>query len=318
MELPNRPVQHIIDTKGVALFNYLLPDSYIFRQINERDYGIDGLIEIAFGGQASGILLSVQLKSSQGFQWNTNNTVSIRISRSTCNYWLNGLLPTFLFIADLSLNCVFYVNVKEQIQERYDELMEKEQFIFYVPNNNKLEHIDGVDSERIKIDNAYYLDIHRSEMLLFYNVVRAINIEAFILELQEFVCNWRIYFEHISHCYADPSLVQPISFYNKTEHVCLVINQFNDLFLTREKRIDLKMIKEQCLEAYRFWDTACDDEILEYEISVIHSQVAELIPSFISNVKQLFLTKEIKYWESKNPRLISCLMEINWDEYKLF
>lgn len=49
MELPKRPIQHRIDSSGTALLNYLLPDDYIFRTLSERDYGIDGLIELAFG-----------------------------------------------------------------------------------------------------------------------------------------------------------------------------------------------------------------------------------------------------------------------------
>lgn len=112
-----------MDTNGTALLNYLLPDDYIFRTIGERDYGIDGPIELAFRGHVTGKFISVQLKSSQNFRWNQNNTLSISISKRTCNYWISNSMPVFLFIADLSLNSVFYVDAKKQLRQRYDEML---------------------------------------------------------------------------------------------------------------------------------------------------------------------------------------------------
>lgn len=317
MELPNRPIQHIVDTNGTALLTYLLPNDYIFRTIGERDYGIDGLIELAFGGYATGKFISVQLKSSQNFLWNQNNTVSISIPKRTCNYWLNNPMPVFLFISDLSLNKVFYVDAKKQLRERYDEFLNDENFIFYVPFINKLEKYQNI--ERCQTDGKYFVEVHKSEFILFYNIIDTLDKDALLPDLLEFIINWKSYFEHILHQQADPFLTQPLSFYQKTEFICSVINRFNALYHANLNQINLQEIKQKCKGAYKFWkNSVCDDEILEYEISSIHSEISNQIEPFIDSIKHLFFEPEKTYWLKTNPRLIQALQDINWNEYKLF
>lgn len=258
------------------------------------------------------------MKSSQNYHWNQNNTVSISIPKSTCNYWMHNPLPVFLFIADLALNCIFYIDIKKQLRERYDELLTQENFIFYVPFANKLEKHQNIDNERCQYDESYFLEIHKPEFLLFYNIIHSINLDAFIPDLLEFIVNWKTYFEHISHQYADPFLVQPFSFYQKTEYICSVINRYNDLYNTNLSQINLQEIKEQCKGAYEFWETTCNDDVLEYEIIAIHSEISNQMEPFINSVKYLFFKLEKTYWLQTNPRVIEYLQDINWNEYKPF
>jgi hypothetical protein len=126
---PQRPKQHEIDTVGLSLLSYVLPKEYIFRSLGERDYGIDGLIELAFGGQVSGLFLSVQLKSSENVHWKKDGTVKISIPTTTCNYWMQNTMPVLLFLADLTTQKVYYADVKAQLRQRYADYMDRLQLI---------------------------------------------------------------------------------------------------------------------------------------------------------------------------------------------
>lgn len=112
MELPKRTEQHEIDTKGMNLLTYVLPKEYIFRTLGERDYGIDGLIEMAFGGQVSGIFISAQLKSSRHIYWTSEGATRISIMKTTCNYWFQNNMPVLLLLSDIVEQKVYYCDVK--------------------------------------------------------------------------------------------------------------------------------------------------------------------------------------------------------------
>ena len=141
-ELPIRPEQHIIDTQGLALLNIIInPSEYIFRILGERDYGIDGLLEIVENGHATGKMISLQLKSSKGFDISYSDKVNknvlvdqfdsalfyfdgcipVRIKKTTCNYWLNNNLPVVLVLADIETNCLYYSFIADQIRQRYQD-----------------------------------------------------------------------------------------------------------------------------------------------------------------------------------------------------
>ena len=130
MELPKRTEQHEIDTKGMNLLTYVLPKEYIFRTLGERDYGIDGLIELAFGGHVTGKFISAQLKSSGHVSWTNEGTIRINIVKTTCNYWLQNNMPVLLLLADIVEQKVYYCDVKSQIRKRYREYNENDSFSF--------------------------------------------------------------------------------------------------------------------------------------------------------------------------------------------
>lgn len=196
-ELPKRPEQHIIDERGVVLLRTILePKNYIFRNLGGRDYGIDGILEIAENGAVTGRMMSIQLKSSENFpDFCTVNHdmnigisateakvgviegfISIPIKKTTCNYWLQNTMPVILVLADVRNNCLYYTYVDEQIRSRYREYIECDTFRFDVPANSRILRRDHNTIESGEgISNAYRNMIFKRKREIIGRIATAIN-----------------------------------------------------------------------------------------------------------------------------------------------
>lgn len=62
---PQRDIRHISETASIKLFNSLVPDHWLVREVTERDYGIDLYLEIVDDRhRVTGKHISIQLKST--------------------------------------------------------------------------------------------------------------------------------------------------------------------------------------------------------------------------------------------------------------
>lgn len=75
--MPGRPVQHVLADKSEARFKELLLP-WIFRP-NDKDYGVDGQVEVVTDGHATGLTFSVQQQRRQAHQ-------PVRQPRSDADY----------------------------------------------------------------------------------------------------------------------------------------------------------------------------------------------------------------------------------------
>ena len=41
MRMPKRPIQHVVEAESFRVFAASVPESWIVREVSERDYGID-------------------------------------------------------------------------------------------------------------------------------------------------------------------------------------------------------------------------------------------------------------------------------------
>ena len=130
--------------------------------------------------------------------------------------------------------------------------------------------------------------------------------------VKDFVLNWKKYFEHIKHQGADPFLVQPLDFYMQTQHIhnCM-IHISNELNLGM-KAIDFQQIRDSLEELYDNWGTVCDDEVLEYEITVLHSKLEEYVEPIIAGLKKLILNSEQDFWRINFPIIYQEAQNIDW------
>lgn len=76
------------------MFRAVKPDTWVFRELAD-DYGIDGQVEIFEGDSATGLVFNVQLKSSSSSLRRT-----VRLKRSTINYWRSLETPTLVVLVD--------------------------------------------------------------------------------------------------------------------------------------------------------------------------------------------------------------------------
>lgn len=132
MKFPKRSKTHIVEAESWKLLERLAPKEWIVREVTERDYGIDGYVELCNeDGSITGDLMSLQLKgTARKLSWKKSDKLDIafspRIKSTTANYWLGLPVPVFLFMADLQADTVYYIPVKEQLRNQYQKLHGKD------------------------------------------------------------------------------------------------------------------------------------------------------------------------------------------------
>ena len=132
---PKRSIQHIHDTKARGLFFNSMPSEWICRELLERDYGIDFLLElVGDSGHLTGHIVAVQLKGTTSIKWRgkgiTSHSLYSGIKTSTISYWMSVQVPVFLCVAEFSTGKVFFASVKRQVRQNYSRYLNSRTFGF--------------------------------------------------------------------------------------------------------------------------------------------------------------------------------------------
>ena len=312
-DLPQRPVQHIIDEQGILLLQEVFdPAHYIFHNLSSRDYGIDCFLEVVEKGNVTGRMLSLQLKSSTQFP--NKNYIKQTIQFSTCNYWFQNVMPVLLVMADITNRCLYYVDVKEQIRERYSDFSTKRNFTFEVPADSKLISMDNVDFDNRTPDMIQNIKNHMRFKLIEFLMFDYSNFEN---ALNDFITNRFAFYEHINHQHADEFLTQPQSFYNITQHIqYILIVIARHLYLSIDS-IDFDEVRKKCEKVYQFYHITPDNnEVIEYEITVLHQIIMKNILQVIDTIHYHIRVCEKDYWETINPRIFNEAYSLSQEEFK--
>lgn len=128
-----RTQAHIIDTKAVKKVLNLLPDHWVVRELTERDYGIDLMVEIFVpvlkdtkGNEAfdsSGAIFHIQIKGTNTkLQVSRAGTINHSLGKSSLKYVEKFSVPFFLFRLDVSsnLNKCYFVWLQRYIKNVLD------------------------------------------------------------------------------------------------------------------------------------------------------------------------------------------------------
>jgi len=152
MKLPSRPETHVTEAASWRLLQNLVPETWIVREVTERDYGIDAYVEIASpAGEITGDLISVQLKGTSSIMWKpakaknggggkkaSATATSPQIATSTANYWERLPVPVFLFVADIAAADIYFVSVEQPIRRNYGKLSSQDSMTFRLVKNFSL------------------------------------------------------------------------------------------------------------------------------------------------------------------------------------
>ena len=154
-EVP-RDNTHIIETKSKDYLRFQI-DTYndgmlLYRDITERDYGIDGLIEMFDNGKPTGKIAFIQIKGTQKILQpliRTPNMISCTISSSNTYYAYQKNIPIILIYVSVSTDNFYFL----ELNEIGDELKE-------IKGETKNVHIPITSKDNIeeicKIINKYY------------------------------------------------------------------------------------------------------------------------------------------------------------------
>ena len=91
-ERPQRPRQHELEDESRRAFEAALPTGWVYRTV-DRDYGIDGEVEIFHEGQATGLLFKVQLRATGDASLST-----VRLRRAQANYFGSLITPVLVVL----------------------------------------------------------------------------------------------------------------------------------------------------------------------------------------------------------------------------
>jgi hypothetical protein len=135
MEYPKRAKQHISESASFNLFNLVIPNNWIARELTEKDYGIDCYLEIINDqDEITGELTLIQLKSVlYGIPWTKNDYYTLtKIKVSTTNYWKNLAVPVFVFLTDIENKKVYFKSVDKEIRINYQNYLQQQKFNYHI------------------------------------------------------------------------------------------------------------------------------------------------------------------------------------------
>lgn len=158
MKYPKRVKQHISESASFTLFNSVIPDNWIVRELTEKDYGIDCYLEIVSDqDEVTGELTLIQLKSKlNGIPWTKNDYYTLTgVKVSTTNYWRNLAVPVFIFLTDIKNKKVYFKSVDKEIKRSYQDYLGQEKF------NYQINKIDEFSTEKFK--NQYFKERYRNQ-----------------------------------------------------------------------------------------------------------------------------------------------------------
>jgi hypothetical protein len=128
-----RTQAHIVDTKAVKKVLNLLPDYWVVRELTERDYGIDLVVEIFVPGlkdkkgndafDASGAIFHIQIKgTSKKFRTSKDGTINYSIDKKSLKYVEKFSVPFFLFRVGVSsdLDKCYFIWIQRYIKDVLD------------------------------------------------------------------------------------------------------------------------------------------------------------------------------------------------------
>ena len=115
-----RITPHYIETQSRDIIrlkiNKAHEGNFLYREISERDYGIDGLIELFNDGNVTGMFALAQIKGRNEKITPLKKTpqyISCNISVSNACYALQDIIPVILFYVSIKEpECIYYTNIQ--------------------------------------------------------------------------------------------------------------------------------------------------------------------------------------------------------------
>lgn len=104
---------HRIETESTNIVRELFVDEALFREISERDYGVDGLVEFFnHDGSFSGDGVLVQIKGSRSIIAKKGFVRTPSIRTETVKYWAQKKQPVYILFVDVSRKIIYFEDAK--------------------------------------------------------------------------------------------------------------------------------------------------------------------------------------------------------------
>ncbi len=159
---------HVIETESRQIFERkitcysnerigIYQGDLLFRLISERDYGIDGEIELFSKGETTGRIARIQLKGTSKKIETLKNTDAVScsgITKSNLGYCRQNNVPVILVYCSVTEEIFYYVDLQSVFQCKIDEIADNYTGTIRIPSQNNSNDL----SKLINIINSYYDD----------------------------------------------------------------------------------------------------------------------------------------------------------------
>ena len=141
----SRTPTHVIETQSrdrirKAIDDYYVNGDALFREITERDYGIDAIIELFSGGNPTGQIAFVQIKGTQNTisPLKPSPNVSCTITPSNAEYARQKRIPVILIYVCVKKDETFYyARLQDIVTDAHVKKINKQKSITVrIPINN--------------------------------------------------------------------------------------------------------------------------------------------------------------------------------------
>ena len=168
--MSSRVDTHVIETESKNIFSAamtrysddkLKKGDLLFREITERDYGIDGQVELFVQGEATGRIAMIQLKGTEKRieKLKTADAVSCYgISKSNLSYCRQNNIPVILVYCSTTTGDFYYIDLQSIYKDKIPSIGDSQFGTVRIPIIN---HSDNL-RKLVDIINSYY-DVRESE-----------------------------------------------------------------------------------------------------------------------------------------------------------
>jgi len=111
--MPKRTNEHRVETESTNILRDLIVNEAIFRELTEKDYGIDGAIEFFNSdGRMNGGDILVQIKGSRNIIAKKGFVKTPSIKTETVKYWGQKKQSVFILLIDVSNRIIYFEDAK--------------------------------------------------------------------------------------------------------------------------------------------------------------------------------------------------------------
>ncbi len=143
----SRSKPHVIETKSRDYLRSIIDGFYengdaLFRELSERDYGVDAIIELFENGMPTGKIALIQIKASENriVPLKNSNEVSCKISSSSARYANQNTIPVVLIYAYIGSPSIFYYAKLQNIvtDKQKTKIDEQDSITVRIPADNMI------------------------------------------------------------------------------------------------------------------------------------------------------------------------------------
>lgn len=141
--MPKRTSEHIVETESTSILRGLIVNEAMFRELSEKDYGIDGVIEFFNSdGSLLGDDVLVQIKGSRNVTLRNGFVKTPSISTETVKYWTLKKQSVFILLVDVSAGVVYFEDVKSLARYSSEKINTQKSITFSISKDQVINSKD--------------------------------------------------------------------------------------------------------------------------------------------------------------------------------